>query len=222
MYPTPLRIYIKYMYPSILSIYTYSPNIKTFISISLPWLLLFFCKKPERKKEKKKEIRDGFLRAIGGGFNANRSSSSYQRPWRFFGNRLLLSSFCWHPKIREQGKPIHLCFSFFLLPYIVTNKHFPSQLVFVVFTPCIMFANLAETVTLQDIISWYALPHLHSSLWENVRVAMIWAKLVLQVVYAHKCWNHLSSRRHSWMVGGQAAEPQTSTSWPHNCYLCLR
>ncbi|KAG7607468.1 Membrane transport protein [Arabidopsis thaliana x Arabidopsis arenosa] len=33
-----------------------------------------------------------------------------------------------------------------------------NKLVFVVFTPCIMFANLAETVTLQDIISWWFMP----------------------------------------------------------------
>uniref|UniRef100_M4F7Y2 RRM domain-containing protein n=1 Tax=Brassica campestris TaxID=3711 RepID=M4F7Y2_BRACM len=33
-----------------------------------------------------------------------------------------------------------------------------NKLVFVVFTPCIMFANLAQTVTLQDIISWWFMP----------------------------------------------------------------
>lgn len=39
-----------------------------------------------------------------------------------------------------------------------TNEDIFLQLVFVVFTPCLMFANLAQTVTLEDIISWYALP----------------------------------------------------------------
>lgn len=31
------------------------------------------------------------------------------------------------------------------------------QIVFAVFSPSLMFANLAKTVTLQDVISWYAL-----------------------------------------------------------------
>lgn len=30
-----------------------------------------------------------------------------------------------------------------------------NKIVFVVFTPCLVFANLAKTVTLEDIISWY-------------------------------------------------------------------
>ncbi|XP_010550503.1 PREDICTED: protein PIN-LIKES 7 isoform X4 [Tarenaya hassleriana] len=33
-----------------------------------------------------------------------------------------------------------------------------NKLVFVVFTPCLMFASLAKTVTLQDIISWWFMP----------------------------------------------------------------
>lgn len=30
-----------------------------------------------------------------------------------------------------------------------------TQIVFIVFTPSLMFASLAKTVTLEDIISWY-------------------------------------------------------------------
>ncbi|KAJ4839033.1 Protein PIN-LIKES 7 [Turnera subulata] len=33
-----------------------------------------------------------------------------------------------------------------------------NKIVFMVFTPCLMFANLAKTVTLQDIISWWFMP----------------------------------------------------------------
>lgn len=162
MYLTPLRIYIysHQFSPSTHKQPDYQNFHFYFFTLTASLLL-------QETITKKKEIRDGFLRVVGGGFNAHRSSSSYQRPWRFLGNRLLLSSLCWHPKIREQGN-LHLCFSFFLLPCIhnfiyiyissLINIFRCTQLVFVVFTPCIMFANLAQTVTLQDIISWYALP----------------------------------------------------------------
>lgn len=33
-----------------------------------------------------------------------------------------------------------------------------NKIVFVVFTPCLVFANLAKTVTLEDIISWWFMP----------------------------------------------------------------
>lgn len=35
--------------------------------------------------------------------------------------------------------------------------NFEMQIVYVVFTPALMFASLAKTVTLQDIISWLAI-----------------------------------------------------------------
>ena len=39
-----------------------------------------------------------------------------------------------------------------------------QQVIFVVFTPALMFANLAQSVTFEDLISWYVIFLIYSAL----------------------------------------------------------
>uniref|UniRef100_A0A0D3H9V1 Uncharacterized protein n=1 Tax=Oryza barthii TaxID=65489 RepID=A0A0D3H9V1_9ORYZ len=92
--------------------------------------------------------KDGLLVIASCGFYANRSSPTHRCYWSFSRFWLQQNSNLKRSKGYEQGE-------------LSLAHHCSMQInlvVFTVFTPSLMFASLAKTVTLSDVISWWFMP----------------------------------------------------------------
>lgn len=161
MYPTPLRIYIysHQFSPSTHKQPDYQNFHFYFFTLTASLLL-------QETRTKKKRLGMGFLELL-----EVASMPIVQVLLISVLGAFLATDYCslLSADTRRSVNKVTSIFAFlfsyyhaFIISYIyissLINIFRCTQLVFVVFTPCIMFANLAQTVTLQDIISWYALP----------------------------------------------------------------
>lgn len=109
------------------------------------------------------------------------------------------------------------------------------QVVFVVFTPSLVFASVAKTITFEDIISMYASVSVFGScffvlsflfclislfLYLPIFLDLVWS--LIQVVYDRKRGAYISIWRDTWMDFGKDSQTKTLSGRPGNGCMFIR